>query len=69
MYLNATDGYTCVACAKGTYQPNTQQTACLKCPQDTSTQDVGKSESTIGIIGILFENLRQLVWYGGKSLR
>ncbi|XP_063614589.1 sushi, von Willebrand factor type A, EGF and pentraxin domain-containing protein 1-like isoform X2 [Penaeus indicus] len=31
----------CLPCPKGYYQPEALQTACLSCPKDTSTRDVG----------------------------
>lgn len=36
-YLNGTQN-SCVACKKGTYQPESQQTMCLPCPPNTSTK-------------------------------
>ena len=31
----------CKACPKGFYQDKAQQTVCLQCPQDTSTESIG----------------------------
>ena len=39
-FLNATDNQ-CQACPIGTYQPEEQQTQCIECPANTSTDDVG----------------------------
>lgn len=36
-YLNGTQN-SCIACKKGTYQPDSQQTMCLPCPPNTSTK-------------------------------
>ena len=39
-FLNATDNQ-CQACPIGTFQPEEQQTQCIECPANTSTDDVG----------------------------
>ncbi|KAF4522838.1 hypothetical protein B566_EDAN008100 [Ephemera danica] len=39
-YLNGTLN-NCIACRKGTYQPDAQQTTCIPCPPNTSTQGTG----------------------------
>jgi hypothetical protein len=39
-YLDAVTNQ-CVGCAMGTYQPEDQQTQCLECPPNTSTDEVG----------------------------
>ncbi|XP_052128948.1 sushi, von Willebrand factor type A, EGF and pentraxin domain-containing protein 1 [Frankliniella occidentalis] len=36
-FLNGTQN-SCVACKKGTYQPEAQQTSCIACPPNTSTK-------------------------------
>lgn len=36
-YLNGTQN-SCIACKKGTYQPDSQQTMCLPCPPNMSTK-------------------------------
>ncbi|XP_071439306.1 uncharacterized protein uif isoform X2 [Hetaerina americana] len=41
-YLNGTQN-SCVACKKGTYQPDGQQTTCLPCPPNTSTKGTGSA--------------------------
>ena len=42
-YLNAADNQ-CQACPMGQYQPEEQQTQCLDCPPNTSTDEVGISD-------------------------
>ncbi|KAK6617037.1 hypothetical protein RUM44_005394 [Polyplax serrata] len=47
-YLNGTQN-SCIACKKGTYQPDSQQTMCLPCPPNTSTKgtsSISKAECT-----------------------
>ncbi|XP_059477749.1 uncharacterized protein LOC132198041 isoform X1 [Neocloeon triangulifer] len=42
-YLNGTLN-TCVDCKKGTFQPDSQQTSCVACPPNTSTQGTGSTK-------------------------
>jgi len=44
-YLNANDN-ECQACPVGTFQPNSQETSCIRCPYDTSTVTVGATNET-----------------------
>jgi len=44
-YLNANDN-ECQACPVGTFQPNSQETSCIRCPYDTSTATVGSTNET-----------------------
>jgi len=44
-YLNANDN-ECQACPVGTFQPNSQETSCIRCPYDTSTIAVGATNET-----------------------
>lgn len=43
-YLIGKDGiYNCMPCAKGSYQPETMASECLKCPDSTSTKAMGST--------------------------
>ncbi|XP_043197541.1 uncharacterized protein LOC122368017 [Amphibalanus amphitrite] len=44
-FLNTTDGNRCMECPLGTYQPKSQQTACIECRPDTTTEQVGATSA------------------------
>nr|CAD7258137.1 unnamed protein product [Timema shepardi] len=44
-YLNGTQN-SCVACRKGTYQPEPQQTRCLSCPPEKSTKSTAATSAS-----------------------
>ena len=52
-FLNASLN-TCITCKKGTYQPASQQTACLPCPPNTSTKTSGAVSSWHAIFKTCF---------------
>ena len=39
------DGEKCTKCPRGTYQPDRGETACIDCPLNHTTQDVGSTRA------------------------